>query len=754
MSAVLAAFADHNAEPTVTVTLRVTSVRSRGVNGGIIFGGKTDNGDGHVVVADYSVIPDSSFVDTAQVWEVQGTPSTRFYELNGIKHSEQQINAVQLSLLRPSGRNLVQWIAQSPDCQGIGEVKARRLYEHFGSRLVELIEQGNVHEISVVVGQQSAESLCQAFEKHRVAQTLMWLDQLGIPRKIGASVAAYYQDQAKEKIEANPYLLVSFEARWVVVDGLARIRFGIASDDPRRLLAATEEALYRALGVGHTCLPRAKVRAGLMQLLGISDLADQALEVALTDGRICEVAEVLQTSGMNRIESYVAARMHGMLTGQDFDGQVELLEVPILPISHVDASIALYESMYGIDLTDEQINAVRVSATNRISLILGGAGTGKTTVLKALCQALERDQPGLVIYQLALAGRAAQRMTEATGRPSMTIAAFLLDEEVVAGSLVLIDEVSMVDIILIYRLLRHLPNGVRLVLIGDPSQLPPIGPGLVLHALADLPSIPQVQLKTVKRQSSASGIPQVAADIRAHRCPTWAAYQGIGSGVSFIECRSAEVDQMVKSVYLALGGNGKDFSAQVLSTTRNGAGGVRGINQMLHGHFQSQENPVQLISKEFGLLPERTDDNLGLRVGDLVMFTDNDYALGLRNGALGRIVQAVEPESADSIICVAEFDGLEYQLNAMHVRSLTHAYAITVHKSQGSQFTRVIIPVRKTRLLDNALIYTAVTRCIEQVILIGDLQAAEAAIVAVANASLRSTALPRLMAPTEIPWRQ
>ncbi len=746
MSMVPAGYSGHPSASNVTVTLRVTSVRSRGLHGGVIFGGKDDKGESHVVIADYVVIPDSSLVNTAQIWEVQGAPSLHFYELNGIKHREQQISAVQLTMLRPSGHHLVSWIAQSPDCQGIGEVKARRLYERFGTDLVELIEQGDVLKIAEIVGQEPAESLCRAFMKHGVARTLQWLDQLGIPKKIGTSVAAYYQGQAKDAVERNPYVLVSFEAKWLVVDGLARSRFGIAADDPRRLLAATEEVLYRALGVGHTCLSRARVRTGLMNLLRASDLVDRALKAALADDRICELDDVLQTSGMNRIEAYVAARMHGMLIGLDYDGQAELLEVPVLPIGRVDASIALYEGMNGIALTDEQICAVRVSATNRLSLILGGAGTGKTTVLKALCQVLEREQPGLVIYQLALAGRASQRMTEATGRPSRTIAAFLLDEQVMAGSLILVDEVSMVDVILMYRLLRHLPNGVRLVLIGDPSQLPPIGPGLVLHALADLPSIPQVHLKTVKRQTSESGIPQVAAHIRAHRCPTWATYQGIGLGVSFIECQSFELDQMVKDVYFQLGGNGMNYGVQVLSATRNGAGGIRRVNQMLHAHFHNYNVRIQSIDKEFGVLPESTVDNLGLRVGDLVMFTDNDYKLGLRNGALGRIVSAVEPESLDSTVCIAEFDGLKYQLNSVHVRSLTHAYAITIHKSQGSQFRRVIIPIRKNRLLDNALVYTAVTRSVEQVVLIGDRKAAEAAIFAVSTATLRSTALPRLLA--------
>jgi exodeoxyribonuclease V alpha subunit len=131
------------------------------------------------------------------------------------------------------------------------------------------------------------------------------------------------------------------------------------------------------------------------------------------------------------------------------------------------------------------------------------------------------------------------------------------------------------------------------------------------------------------------------------------------------------------------------------------------------------------------------------------VFTDNDYTLGLRNVALCKIVSAVEPESLDSTVCIAEFDGLKYQLNSVHVSLLAHAYAITIHKSQGSQFSRIIIPIRRNRLLDNALIYTAVTRGVEQDVLIGDRKAAEAAIFAVAKAILRSTALPRLLASTQ-----
>jgi exodeoxyribonuclease V alpha subunit len=193
------------------------------------------------------------------------------------------------------------------------------------------------------------------------------------------------------------------------------------------------------------------------------------------------------------------------------------------------------EKLAGITLTDEQRKAVLTSATSNISMILGGAGTGKTTALAALYATLEEVQPGLPIFQLALAGRAAKRISEATGRDAITIAGFLLKEEIPGGCSVVIDEMSMVDIILMYRLLKKIPQTARIVLVGDPSQLPPIGPGLVLHTLAGNPSIPQVELKTVKRQTKASGIPAVAEAIRYQRKPMWARYEGFGSGVSFVE---------------------------------------------------------------------------------------------------------------------------------------------------------------------------------------------------------------------------
>lgn len=749
----------------LSVQLRITSVRSRGRFGGAIFAGRTDAGDQYVVVCDHTLIPDASVVDKGQHWIIAGASSLReSLGTNGFKIKETQIAAAQAELVRPSGRNIIAWIAECPDCAGVGQVKAARLYERFGPTLIDHIEQKNITALAEIISEDAAELLCNAFTKHKVANTLLWLDKAGIQRRIGKKVTDFYKDAAQEKIEANPYVLISFEANWKTVDELARQRLGIAVDDPRRLEAAIEESLYRGLKDGHTCLPASPLRTRLSTLLGNSyALADQALAYGEASTQYRQIDGVYQPTGTYLIESYLAKRLHAMTAGEDEQGQTGLFGQLARDLGSVDSVIARYEHAHGIELSDAQKEAVRRSARANLSLILGGAGTGKTTVLKALYDVLNELQPGIQIFQLALAGRAAQRMAEATGKESMTIAGFLTKidpSQIDIGSVIVVDEVSMVDVILMYRLLRHIPPGVRLILVGDPSQLPPIGPGLVLHALAGLRSIPQTELKVVKRQSLESGIPQVAAAIRNHEAPMWADYHANAAsrkvtprqqkklfdrGVSFIPCTTADLESTVLRVYDELGGCGQDYSVQILSITNSSDGGVKNLNSALHSRYRRDAEPVHCHDREFGTVKATTLERVPLKVGDLVIYTENDYTLGLRNGSLGKITEALPVGESDAPCCVCDFEGVEYRLTATQMQALNHAYAITIHKSQGSQFKRVIVPIRDTRLLDQTLIYTAVTRGVEQVVLVGDMKAAECAIKAPASATRRYITLPTLL---------
>jgi exodeoxyribonuclease V alpha subunit len=733
----------------LSVQLRVTSVRSRGKFGGAIFAGKTNAGEQYVAICNHKLLPDASLVGKGQLWTIQGSQSTRATLVDGYRQNETQIEATLAELIRPSGRNIIAWIAECPDCSGIGQVKATKLYDRFGPGLVPLIENRKIAALAEIVGDDAAALLCDAFGKHRVADTLLWLDRLGIPHRIGQKVAKHYKDEARARIEANPYVLIPFEADWSRVDALASGRFGIDPDDPRRLESAVEETLYLGYRHGHTCMPHEAVRAGLIRLLGTSRLAGQALSIDAGITQYRCVDGYLQATGAFVIEQYLARRLSNMCAGLDEDGQPNLFAPLMADQAAVKPALDAYEQTHSLTLAPEQRAAVLTCLKAHLSLIVGGAGTGKTSVLKALYATLEQIQPGVQIHQLALAGRAAQRMAEVTGRDAMTIAGFLvrMDSGLIApASLVVVDETSMVDVILMYRLLRHLPPDIRLIFVGDPAQLPPIGPGLVLHALAGIANIPKVELSVVHRQSAASGIPRIAAVIRSHRAPEWTAYQGRGTGVSFVPCAPTAIDDTVHRVYAELGGEGSDFTVQVLCVTKSGFGGARGLNGALHDRYRDGAEQVLCYDEEFGTVGAVTLDRVAIKVGDLVLYTVNDYGLGLRNGSLGRIVAALPVDSANDPCCVCDFDGIQLRLTRLQMEALSHAYAITVHKSQGSQFERVVVPIRRTRLLDHALIYTAVTRAVEQVVLVGDQEAVLAAIMAQASAVERHVTLPTLLA--------
>lgn len=723
-----------------SIQLRVTSVRSRGKPGGAIFVGVTPDQDYYVAVCSYKMLPDASLIDKGQHWTITGTVRKRF--------DENQIEATSAEMVRPAGRNIIEWIAQSTECAGIGQVKAARLYERFGPELVDRIRAKDLDALTQVLTADAANALCDAFARHDVAGTLLWLDRLQIERRIGKKIVGYYGAEAQSKIEANPYRLISFEADWKKVDDFAQTSIGIAADDPRRLHAAVENALYACMRDGHTCLPIRNVRVRLRGLLQSDALATEALALAVASPQYHRIGDVLQPAGTFVIEQYIAERLKQIAQGEA-GGQLSLLS-PQAGISGDMAgkAIAACELAQGFALTAEQRTAVLTCTNSSLSLILGGAGTGKTTVLKALYNVMEATLGDIRIHPVALAAMAAQRMSEATGRESMTIAGFLLHVDPAQlghGSVVVVDEMSMVDVLLMYRLLLHIPPGTRLILVGDPPQLPPIGPGLVLHALAAHPAVPKTTLQISQRQSAVSGIPAAADAVREHRIPEFADYQGLGAGVSFVRCTDAQIEDTVRRVYGELHGDATDYGVQVLSITKTGCGGVRNLNMAFHNEFRTQAPLVYSYDQVHGQVGAQTLESVPLRVGDLVMYTENDYNLGLRNGSLGMIVEAFVPEDVEAACCACEFDRVRYTLNSRQANALTHAYSITVHKGQGSQFKRVIVAIRKSRLLDQSLVYTGLTRGVEQVVLVGDWNAACAAILAPAKATKRYVNLPRLL---------
>jgi exodeoxyribonuclease V alpha subunit len=261
-----------------------------------------------------------------------------------------------------------------------------------------------------------------------------------------------------------------------------------------------------------------------------------------------------------------------------------------------------------------------------------------------------------------------------------------------------------------YSIVRALPVRARLLLVGDPYQLPPIGFGLIFQVLATCPNIPRVELVEVHRQTRSSGIPQIAREIRCGVIPPLPPFAGSRAGVSFIQVSDGEVMDHILGVLATWSGCD---DAQVLGVTKRGRSGIRNINATLHA-IASATKP-KLGGWEFAQ-------------GDPIVYLENDYQKELWNGSLGRIERVLSSNGKRALLC--SLDGARHEIPEEEFQRIDLAYAITVHKAQGSQFKRVIVPVVRSRLLDRTLIYTALTRGVEQVVFIGDRDAFDAAVIA------------------------
>lgn len=608
---------------------------------------------------------------------------------------------------------IVRHLATSPDFIGIGYAKAGKLGEAFGDGLARVLADGDIAVLGPIIGADVAASLAVAWRENLArGDTVVWLGEHGFDPRLAGKVVDFWREDAPQRLKDNPYLLLAFTS-FAKVDAAAT-RLGIASDDPRRLVAGVESALYAALDGKDTWMSQPDLLQGVRRLLGCAEAAAQdAIELALVDGAIVPCGDGWQAAGPAMMETFVAARLEQMVTPPAMDDLI----AREVGADEVTAALKEWCRREDLVLDDEQRQAVDIGVRQRFGLMTGGAGVGKTTVLKALVALCE--QFGRSVHMAALAGRAAVRMSQATGRPASTIAAFLKAGKTPLGpeSLVVIDESSMLDLPTFYRILRLLPDGCRLLLVGDPGQLPPIGFGLTFHVLADAGMFPMVELKKVYRQTGASGIPAVSCSIRNGSVPDLERYAQQRAGVSLVACTADELADRIEDVAADLGGIGDDL--RILSAVKAGPAGILALNQRFHRIMAAGRKTL-----------------MGYAVGEPVMFLKNDYQRGLRNGSLGTVTGLEE-------VLVCDFDGQEHRFGQQDLSDLMLAYAMTVHKSQGSQFKRVIVPVQRSRILDRTLIYTAITRATDQVVLVGNVDVLAKAVQDLPSASRRRTGLYR-----------
>lgn len=511
----------------VTLTLRVTGIRSQNPKGfgGAIFTGVPVNDVGavvdagtYVVVKANRAVLGSALVERGQWWTVSGPSERRPTVVDGFALLEQQVDATSALLARPSGEHIVTFIAENAAFEGFGAVKARRLWDRFGDQLYPLLDAGDPTPFREVLAEDAASRLVKAWASHGESRTLQWLQTVGFDVGLGRKVLRFFGEEAQARIEEDPYRLLSFTGKWKAVDDLARKAFNIAANDPRRLRGAIEEACYRQFALGHTAMLSANLADSVSPLLGSAppgmrwrDLLANALSEGLRTGAFVKTHHGLQPLGALVMERQVAQAIKERLAIQDCQ---------LIPPEQLAKLIAQGEAEDGFQLNPEQRRAIELGVAHAFACITGGAGVGKTTVLRSLYRAYEAA--GVKVLQVALAGRAAKRMQEATGVSASTIASFLraVNDLTFGGPTVLVvDEASMVDIVSMSRLCQVLQPHVRLLLVGDPYQLMPVGPGLVLHCVMTIPGVPVAELKTAKRFGSE--IAAVASAVRsgqvAHR---------------------------------------------------------------------------------------------------------------------------------------------------------------------------------------------------------------------------------------------
>jgi exodeoxyribonuclease V alpha subunit len=588
---------------------------------------------------------------------------------------------------------------------GIGPTFARRLVEAFGPETLRVIDEHPERLRSVPgIGRKRAAQIRDAWSSQRAIQSIMlFLQAHGVSVSLAAKIYKRYGDAAAAVLRENPYRLAQ-EISGIGFRSADKIaaNLGIAKDAPQRAEAGLLYALEQAMGDGHVFLPEADLIAAASELLGVGP---EFLEGPLA-------ALVARQTVIRENDAVYLRPMYVAETGCDH-ALKRLLRTPGVPVSiRVDNAIAWVERAQAITLSQEQRQAIHAAAEAKVMVITGGPGTGKTMLIRSLLAILEKK--GLTVLLAAPTGRAAKRMETATGREAKTIhrlleyspkqGAFARNEHnPLSADLVIVDETSMVDVQLMRSLLVALPDAARLFVVGDVDQLPSVGPGNVLMDLIASQAAPVVWLKTVFRQAAQSGIIMNAHRINEARYPQF-------NKTDFIFAERTDPAKALETVVeLAATRIPRRFrfdpmrEIQVLAPMHRGDTGVTRLNEALQQTLNPGGAPV----------PRKS-----FRCGDKVMQLRNNYDLDVYNGDIG-LVTLVDEEAKEIEVrfddrCVLyPFDDLD---------DLTLAYAVTVHKSQGSEYRAVVILLLPQHylLLQRNVLYTAVTRGKELVVLVGD----------------------------------
>ncbi|MDD2561167.1 MAG: ATP-dependent RecD-like DNA helicase [Eubacteriales bacterium] len=639
-----------------------------------------------------------------------------------------QFKAMGFRVERPTTLDAIEHYLGSGLIRGVGPSTAKLIVEAFGQDTLEVLTAHPERLKDVPkIGKKRMAQIHESFlAQQQSRSTFLFLQRYGVTPALSNKINKLYREHAERFISENPYRLIDDidGVGFLTADRIAR-SLGITQDSAFRLRAGIKHVLVEAAGSGgHTYLPEEELVSRASSLLQVGE-----------DLLLPQLDMMYQNRAMQRLEagggpqvsltSYVQAEQEIarrlMMLTENFQQMFQ---------SQIDDRINAYEQREGIFFSPAQRMAIGMAVNSGLSVITGGPGTGKTTLINCLLHVLGGETKTLLA---APTGRAAKRMSEATGQEACTIhrllqfggedGAFLMDEEnQLPGDCVVVDEVSMVDVFLMRSLLRAIAPGTRLVLVGDADQLPSVGPGNVLADILSCPRIPQARLNEIFRQAEQSMIV-----LNAHRINRGEDPVSNSPGSDFFFENKPDAVAAANSVVLLcttrlpryLKETDSARALQVLSPTKKGVCGVSSLNQML----QKALNPPHPAKQEI-----QYGDVL-LRQGDKVIQTKNNYqiawttpvgekGMGVFNGDIG-FVAAISQEDKSVTVQFDDLRQVEYEYPQLEEVEL--AYCLSVHKSQGSEFPAVVIPVigGPRMLLTRNLLYTAVTRARRLVVLVG-----------------------------------